>query len=114
MGPSDYDVIRETLQRVGIRAEYRVPRANPPVRTRINLVNSALHNANGEVGLLIDGQCKELIKDLEQVTYKGDTLEIDKDRDRGRTHTSDALGYLVWQECGSRGTVGEQNRPLLW
>jgi hypothetical protein len=113
-GASDYDVIRETLQRAGIRAEYRAPHANPPVRTRINLVNSTLQSASGDLGLLIDRKCKELIKDLEQVAYKGDTLEIDKDRDRGRTHTSDALGYLVWQECGSRGTVGEQNRPLLW
>ena len=113
-GPTDYDVIRETLQRAGIRAEYRAPHANPPVRTRINLVNSTLHSASGDVGMLIDRSCKELIKDLEQVAYKGDTLEIDKDRDRGRTHTSDALGYLVWQECGSRGTIGEQSRPLLW
>jgi hypothetical protein len=77
-------------------------------------VNSTLHSASGEVGLLIDPKCKELIKDLEQVAYKGDTLEIDKDRDRGRTHTSDALGYMVWQECGSKGSIGEQNRPLLW
>jgi len=113
-GPTDYDIIRETLQRAGIRAEYRAPRANPPVRTRINLVNSTLHTAAGDVAMFIDPRCKELIKDLEQVAYKGDTLEIDKDRDRGRTHTSDALGYLVWQECGSKGAIGEQGRPLLW
>jgi hypothetical protein len=113
-GPTDYDVIRETLQRSGIRAEYRAPHANPPVRTRINLVNSVLHNASGDAALVIDRKCKELIKDMEQVAYKGDTLEIDKDRDRGRTHTSDALGYLVWQECGSTGTIGEQSRRLLW
>jgi hypothetical protein len=113
-GPTDYDIIRETLQRAGIRAEYRAPHVNPPVRTRINLVNSMLQNADDETALLIDARCTELIKDLEQVAYKGDTLEIDKDRDRGRTHTSDALGYLVWQERGAKGTIGEQNRPLLW
>ena len=25
-------------------------------------------------------------------------IEIDKDRDRMRTHLSDALGYLLWQD----------------
>jgi hypothetical protein len=113
VGPTDYDIIRDTLQRAGIRAENRAPHVNPPVRTRINVVNTTLHSASGDVGLLIDQKCKELIKDLEQVTYKRDTLEIDKGRDRGRTHTSDALGYLVWQECGSTGKIGEQDKRLF-
>jgi len=111
-GPTDYDIVRETLSQNGIRAEYRSPDHNPPVRSRVNLVNSTLMSASGDIGLFVDRKCNELIKDLEQVAYKGDTLEIDKDRDRKRTHTSDALGYLVWQECRSKGTFGEQSRPL--
>ncbi len=39
-----------------------------------------------------------MIKDLEQVTYKENSQVIDKERDPKRTHLSDALGYLVWQE----------------
>jgi len=39
-----------------------------------------------------------LIKDFEQVTYKENSQVMDKDRDSRRTHLSDALGYLVWQE----------------
>src|SRR5205823_11613708 len=113
-GPTDYNIIRESLGKSGIRAEYRSAEHNPAVRARVNLLNSALVNASGDIGLFVDRGCDELIKDLEQVAYKGDTLEIDKDRDRGRTHTSDALGYLVWQECGSTGVIGEQSRPLLW
>jgi len=111
-GPTDYDVVRTALQRNGIGAEYRAVTQNPLVRMRVNLMNSTLQNASGDIGLLVDGKCSELIKDLEQVAYKGDTLEIDKDRDRKRTHTSDALGYLVWAECGDRGIYGEQDRPL--
>ena len=66
----------------------------------------------GERRLAIHPRCKELIKDFEQVTYKENSLVIDKDRDPKRTHLSDALGYLVWQECrgGLKGWAsrGEQ------
>ena len=61
----------------------------------------------------MDPRCKELIKDLEQVCYKADTMTIDKDRDRARTHLSDALGYLVWQECRPQPKVGERGEALL-
>ena len=37
--------------------------------------------------------------DFEEVTYKPDSGVIDKDKDSKRTHLSDALGYLIWQEC---------------
>jgi hypothetical protein len=53
-----------------------------------------------------------LIADFEQVSYKEDSTEIDKDRDRRRTHLSDALGYLVCQE-GQSGTVGERGQRLF-
>ena len=54
-------------------------------------------------------RCKELIKDFEQVTYKENSQVIDKERDPRRTHLSDALGYLVWQEFRGGETVGEQS-----
>ena len=39
---------------------------------------------------------------------------IDKDRDPRRTHLSDALGYLVWQECRPAGArLGEQAAERL-
>jgi hypothetical protein len=63
--------------------------------------------------MLIDPRCKELIKDFEQVSYKADTNQIDKDRDRLRTHLTDALGYLLWQECRPVVNVGERRGRLL-
>ena len=69
--------------------------------------------AAGEIQLLVDRQCAELIKDFEQVAYKEDSNIIDKDRDRSRTHLSDALGYLVWQECRPLPTVGERPDRIL-
>jgi hypothetical protein len=113
-GASDYEMIREYFTtRSNVQVRYCVPRANPNVRERINLTNAKLQSASGDIGLLVDEKCKELIKDFEQVAYKADTNQIDKDRDRMRTHLSDALGYLLWQENMAPGAAGEQARRLF-
>lgn len=111
-GASDYEVIGQTFRALSpIRPVYRVPAANPAVRDRVNLVNALLRSASGDTRLFVDMKCKELIQDFEQVSYKADTNQIDKDRDRLRTHLSDALGYLLCEEM--RAPVGERSRPLL-
>jgi hypothetical protein len=113
-GATDYDMIREYFAvQSGISVDYRVPKANPSVRERINLTNRQLRSASGKIGLVVDPQCKELIKDLEQVCFKADTNQIDKDRDRMRTHLSDALGYVLWQECRATPKIGERCQPIL-
>jgi hypothetical protein len=113
-GATDYEMIREYFQAHSrVAVQYRAPRSNPSVRERVNLTNSRLRSASGEVCLLVDRRCKELIKDFEQVSYKPDTNMIDKDRDRMRTHLSDALGYLLWQECRPLPQAGERGRRLL-
>jgi hypothetical protein len=110
-GASDYGIIKEHFRvHSTAKVDYRVPAANPSVRERINLVNSKLRSAAGAVALLIDGSCKELIRDFEEVSYKAESSQIDKDRDRMRTHLSDALGYLLL-ETGKR-PIGEQRQPL--
>jgi hypothetical protein len=111
-GYSDYQVIRSYFTSRAGTVSYRVPKSNPPVRSRVSLVNARLRNANGEAQLFIDPKCMELIDDFEQVSYREDSTEIDKDRDRRRTHLSDALGYLVWHEDRS-GTVGERGERLF-
>ncbi len=113
-GTSDYQMIKEYFAVHGItQTQYRVPKANPSVRERINLTNSKLRSAAGEIGLVVDRKCKELIKDFEQVCFKADSNQIDKDRDRRRTHLSDALGYLLWQECRLQAPVGERRERLF-
>jgi len=54
-----------------------------------------------------------LIKDLEQVSFKADTMQIDKDRDRLRTHLSDALGYVLWQVSLETAKIGPRNFPIV-
>ena len=110
-GYSDYDIIREYFRVRSAKVSYRVPTANPPVRERVTAVNSKLRNAHGDIRLYVDPGCKELIADFEEVCYREDTTEIDKDRDRRRTHLSDALGYLICHE--TRGTIGERGVRLF-
>jgi phage terminase large subunit len=113
-GTSDYRMVREYFcANYGSTATYRVPKANPSVRDRILTVNSKLRNAAGDKRLLLDPKCKELIADFEQVCYKADSTQIDKDKDRRRTHLSDALGYLLWQEFRQTGPAGERGNRLF-
>jgi len=110
-GLSDYDVIKSVFaERSAMRATYDVAKANPPVRDRVNLVNGLLQAANGANRLFVDPKCKELIADFEQVNYKAESSQIDKDSDRLRTHLSDALGYLLCTECKS--PIGPCPTPL--
>lgn len=113
-GATDYEMIREYFAvHSTLQVKYKVPRSNPLVRERCNLMNRQLRSAAGTIGMLVDPKCKELIKDLEQVSFKSETTEIDKDRDRKRTHLSDALGYLVWQDCQPQATIGPRDKPIL-
>jgi len=113
-GQSDYGMVREYFQVYSSMAvKYRVPRANPPVRERVGLVNAKLRSAAGDVRLVVHERCRELIKDFEEVTYKADTTVVDKERDRRRTHLSDALGYLVCQECRGLPPVGERGGRIF-
>jgi hypothetical protein len=111
---SDYAMVKQYFEvHSALDVEYRIPKSNPSVRERINMTNTKLRSARGDIGLLIDRKCKELIQDFEQVCYKGDTGQIDKDKDRMRTHVSDALGYLIWQECRPLGPIGEQPLRMI-
>ncbi|MFN7995890.1 MAG: terminase family protein [Bryobacteraceae bacterium] len=113
-GGSDYQIVQDYFRmHYGSRVNYRVPKANPSVRDRVMLTNSKLRTAAGEVGLLVDPKCKELIKDFEQVSYKAESNAIDKEKDRRRTHLSDALGYLLWQECQPQTGIGERGQRLF-
>lgn len=113
-GTTDYRIIRQFFERAGYRmVSYKVPRANPLVRERVALLNAKLRTASGEKQLLVNRKCRELIKDLEEVSYKVDSNVIDKDKDPRRTHLSDALGYLVWQECRAQAPAGEQPVRLI-
>jgi hypothetical protein len=116
---TDWALIRDFFYRLGsvYRPSIRAASSNPAVRDRINCVNSRLRNALGECHLYVDPRCRELIRDLEQVTWALDatgrpTSDIDKS-DRARTHSSDALGYYIAEAFPLRPSVGFQSSGRL-
>jgi len=112
-GTSDLEILRGFFRNGDYGAvEFRIPTVNPAVRDRVTLMNGKLQSAEGGRRMRVHPRCRELIKDLEQVVFQENTQMIDKDRDPRRTHLSDALGYLVWQEFRA-GKVGERGRRLV-
>jgi PBSX family phage terminase large subunit len=83
-GESDHSILKQ--------AGFRIPPVKNPFRAdRYNCVNSMLEK--GEI--VIDPKCKQLIRDLEQVTFKEGT-NVPDTKNKDLTHISDALGYLCW------------------
>ena len=113
-GGSDYDIVRRTLTGLLVsQFSFTIPKQNPRVLDRVALVNTRLKTAAGAVRLKIDSRCTELIKDLQQMRFKDGTSVLEKASDPERSHLSDALGYLVWQEYASTRLLGGQSRRLL-
>jgi len=107
---TDWQIVKEILTGYGYTVSSRVPTYNPPVKDRVNCVNSLLCNYAGERRLMIGPDCKELIKDLEQVVW--DAEYINKS-DGKRSHLSDALGYVVSQEFSMKPQGGHQPQRLF-
>jgi hypothetical protein len=101
VGKTTYAVIEQYFRDIArdFKMEMNANTSNPSVIDRVGAVNAMLYNARGEVGCRIDPGCKELITDLFEVSWcKDNQHEIDKKRDRQRTHWSDALGYLIFRD----------------
>jgi hypothetical protein len=99
-GSTDYEIIQKFFRKhFGSNPSQKVPDKNPMVRDRVSLLNAMLLNADGETTLFVDPRCKGLIADFEELSYKEGSMIPDKDKDPRRSHLSDALGYLLWQEC---------------
>lgn len=81
---TNYEIFREA----GLATKHT---HNPPVQARVIAVENALYHGK----VIIDPSCTHLIRDLELVSWKDGTNEIDK-TDPKLTHSSDAFGYAVW------------------
>lgn len=118
---TDWALIRDFFEahKAEFAATIRAGTSNPPVRDRVNIMNSRLANAAGDRRLIVDPKCRELIRDFERVCWARDangrvTSELDKS-DRMRTHVSDALGYFVADRFAMRGKAGyRSDRKLVW
>ena len=79
---SDHDILRQ--QGFGLRVKKKAP----SIADSVNAVNKAMEFT------IVDSECKEFIKDLEQVVLKEGTRDIDKSNS-SLTHLTDAFRYAV-------------------
>ena len=93
---TNWKIIQNELASYGVTM--RVPQANPAERDRVNALNSLICNSRQQRRLLVNPKCKHLIRDLEQVSFKDGSTQIDKTKDLLLTHPSDALGYFAERE----------------
>jgi hypothetical protein len=112
-GNTDYEIVTAHFRARRERMRYDVPRANPRVADRTGYLNAKLRTADGERRMTVDPKCRELIKDFEQVSFTPGGSEIDKQKDKRRTHSSDALGYLVFTMQKPQVTFGPQQHRII-
>ena len=97
---SDISIVRRSNITV------KVNHINPKVVNRVNAVNKQLSTNN----IIIDKSCERLIGDLEKVTNKEGTRDIDKSN-KNLTHMSDAFGYAVnWEFPVVKPIIGTADR----
>lgn len=105
---SNYDLIRERLQRAG-PVTVKVPSANPPVAQRLNSVNRMFKNALGQTRCWIrktdparSCTTRPLVLSLQQTIKKTGTDDILKKPGETISHAGDALGYWLDAEWPAR------------
>jgi len=95
---SDFDLIESAYRPVfGRRLAMRQGYSNPSVHNSVQDVNSLLRAADGRVRLKFSPRCEYTIRDMEQVTFRPGSRDLDKS-DPELTHHSDALRYFVSAE----------------
>lgn len=117
-GRSYYHLITNLMRTYGSPLRLKVPEANPHVPDRINAVNRALKDEQGQANVEIDPSCKELVDDFEQVLRdnRGGIKKSHNRRDpySRRTHASDGVGYWIAYESPVRvATIGERITRII-
>jgi len=95
---SDYDIIKEFLSNYKrpIRFEVHVPRGNPPIRTRHNLVNTYCQNSLGQTRLYVYKKADKLDEGLRMTKLKKGGNYIEDDSFSAQ-HITTACGYALVQ-----------------
>lgn len=84
-GSTDFQILKEFGHEV-------VHTRKPHVIDRVNNMNRIFKLNKFKIA----SSCKKTINDLEKVTWKEGTTDIDKNSDKMLTHLSDGLGYLAF------------------
>ena len=103
-GETCYDIVRQKLGRMGMTQmgtsgnaskpyRIRVPKANPRIFDRVNVVNDILCDVDGNRRYFVHPRCERLLTDLREMKTGEDGLP-DKD-DQELSHAIDAEGYRL-------------------
>jgi hypothetical protein len=99
---SDYEVIKEAFDREKINYTYKVPLANPAIRTRHNTINALCRNDLGDVRLFIHN-CPTVDEGLRLTAFKKGASMVEDDSKRFQ-HVTTALGYALVRHQSSQKT----------
>ena len=97
---SNYDIIKNYLanyvDKLGRRLnfEMKVPRSNPPIRSRHNIVNSYLKNGNNQARLFVYKYAQKLDEGL-RLTKLKKGADYQEDDANDYQHVTTALGYWI-------------------
>ena len=98
---SDYLTIYNDQRFIEAGRDVRMGSSNPSVVDRVAATNRLLCNAAGQRRLHVDPHCTHLIDDLR---LRAEVHDANSDL----THSTDALGYLVWSLFPLRAAVEHQ------
>lgn len=90
---SDYEIIKESLDRNNIKYSYKVPLSNPAIRLRHNTINALCRNDLGQVRLFVHN-CPVLDEGLRLTAFKKGANLVEDDSKRFQ-HVTTALGYGI-------------------
>lgn len=96
---SDWDIIRKffanhKVNGRAVRHTFEVPRSNPPVRKRHNIVNATCLNANGEVRLLVYDGAETVDQGFRMTKLKKGGQYVEDDS-KAYQHVTTAVGYMI-------------------
>jgi hypothetical protein len=91
---SDYEIIRAALDAAGLRYQYLVPLANPPIRTRHNRVNAYCRNAAGHTRMWVYEKAKTIDEGFRLVKMKPGANFVEDDA-KNYQHVTTAVGYAT-------------------
>lgn len=94
---TDYTIIKDELKKAGWTVVFQIPKSNPGINNRVNLVCSMMRSSAGIIRLYFNEKCRYARADMEK-NQTDDKGRKDKS-DPLQTHGSDNVDYRVWQGC---------------
>lgn len=111
---SNYEIIKNFLSNYldskgrRITFEMKVPRSNPPIRARHNLVNAYLKNGNGQARLFIYKWATKLDEGL-RLTKLKKGADYQEDDANDYQHVSTSLGYWLCYASTNKNLIALKN-----